>query len=98
METTPMDKYSLIRIGERFGATHKETGATISLMITREEIRSVGKKHWRKHIKLLDKGNGIFGVFSEKPIVHVDEDELFDGLDEQVEAKPKRRATAKAPF
>ena len=96
-----MDNYHLVRIGEngqRLGARHNETGTTISLMITREEIRSVGKEEWRKHIKLMDKGNGIFGVFSEQPIVHVDEDELFDGLDEQVEAKPKRRATAKAPF
>ncbi len=94
-----MDNYSLIRIGERLGATHKETGATISLMATREELRSVGKDEWRKHIKLLDKGNGIFGVFSEQPIVHIDEDDLFDGIEEQAEAKPKRKATAtKAPF
>lgn len=96
-----MDNYSLIRIGEKFGATHKETGATISLMATREELRSVGRDEWRKHIKLLDKGNGIFGVFSEQPIVQVDEDDLFDGIEEQAEAKPKRKrkATAtKAPF
>ena len=117
MEKTPktaLDNYSLARHGKRFLAEHNETGAQIGLMVTREELRSVGRLMWRMHIRLMDKGNGVFGVFSEEPIVKVDEDELFDDLldeaddESEAEAEPTsatarrgrpRKATAdKAPF